>query len=271
MRKAVILLSLMVLLAGCTQNQQQTGGDEMTCLDYCESQISSKCDDFAWQISGEYPDCVCDYTCGGELFTETDTFSILTASYDKGNVSFSLMNSGPDLALATISIKVTDSYGTLRGTDNDFSRLTIATGKTAVLKSDGWNLPSGVYSLTVTINGLTQTTSFNVQEAGVVNVPTPFSISSIECKSPDQVTLTIRNIGENQIADNVPITLTLSSIYGTVIGTKATVTTVVGAVEAGASETFTVKGGFGTMQAGTMYSVKLLIGVSSQITTCTAI
>src|SRR4030042_4861088 len=52
-------LFLVVLLAGCTAQQQQTGP---TCESYCSGLAHIQCVG-SWHISGDYPNCVCEWVC----------------------------------------------------------------------------------------------------------------------------------------------------------------------------------------------------------------
>ena len=52
------VIGLVVLLSGCTQDQEPT----MTCGDYCVDQEHVECIG-EWNISGDYPDCNCSWIC----------------------------------------------------------------------------------------------------------------------------------------------------------------------------------------------------------------
>ncbi|MBD3312046.1 hypothetical protein GF352_01155 [archaeon] len=63
------LLFSIVLLAGCTQQQPVDVGP--TCEDYCSGLDHVDCVG-SWSISGEYPDCVCEWVCvagGSDVIT----------------------------------------------------------------------------------------------------------------------------------------------------------------------------------------------------------
>ncbi len=59
MREAILFIGLL-LIAGCTSEAPQE--QEMTCEQFCPSQPHIQCVG-AWEISGVYPDCSCNYVC----------------------------------------------------------------------------------------------------------------------------------------------------------------------------------------------------------------
>jgi len=96
MKKLLFAAGLMfLLLFGCLQEQppaEEPAQPEMTCDEYCKQQPHAACDG-TWDISGDYPVCVCNYICDEPEEDEPTIANPAAVSCDEKGYEYTLEDS----------------------------------------------------------------------------------------------------------------------------------------------------------------------------------
>ncbi|VVB74208.1 Uncharacterised protein [Candidatus Tiddalikarchaeum anstoanum] len=93
MKMTIAMIVLLVILAGCTVNINNSSGD---CQSYCQDQPHIQCVG-SWNITGSYPNCTCSFKCSTESLGSLGALP---------NISDNMINDLGNLPPVNISIDI---------------------------------------------------------------------------------------------------------------------------------------------------------------------